>query len=115
MERITKEELIEKFRKMLTHHRAVLLEARDLIDSDCRDIIQAKLRSGERAGAATELVEYFEANHDGDKIMEFCSFLEEQAGKSAPLLKKLALKIREIVEMLSGVYTYTYMYMCMCT
>ena len=30
--------------------------------------IQAKLKSGQCARAATELVEYFEANHVGDKI-----------------------------------------------
>ena len=108
MQRFTKVELIKEFKKLkiLTDHRTVLLEARDLIDSNCRGIIQAKLKSGEYAGAATELVEYFEANHDGDKMMEFCTFLEDEAGEAAPLLKKLAKKIRKIVKTLSGVYSY---------
>ena len=99
---IGKGELIKKFKPMLTDHRTVLLEARDLINSDCKDSIQAKLRSGQCTGAATELVEFFEANHDGDKMMDFCSFLEDQAGNTAPVLKKLAKVIRGYVEMLSG-------------
>ena len=98
MQSIRKEELINNFKPMLTDHRIVLLEAKDLIDSDCRDSIQAKLRSGQRAGAATELVEYFEANHDGDKMMEFCTFLEDQAGRTSPVLKKLAKVIQGHVE-----------------
>ena len=107
---------------MLTDHRTVLLEARDLIDFDCRDSIQAKLRLGQRAGAATELIEYFEDNHDGDKMMEFCSFLEDQAGSTAPVLKKLANVIQGCVEMLSGesvcicgcVSVCVKMYVCIC-
>ena len=106
MLRIGKEELIKKFKPILTDPRPALLEARDLIDSDCRDSIQAKLRLGQRACAATELVEYFEANHDGNKVMELCAFLEDQAGNSSPQLVKLASTIEECVKTLSG--------MCVC-
>ena len=106
MRSIGKEELIKKFEPMLTELRTVLLEDRDLIDSNCRHSIQAKLRLGQRAGAATELVEYFEDNHDGHKMMEFCAFLEDQAGNTAPLLKQLTKRIRECVKTLSG--------MCIC-
>ena len=103
VESIGKEELIKKFKPMLTDHRIVLLEDRKLINSVCRDSIQAKLKSGQRAGAATELVEYFEANHDGDKMMELCTFLEDQAGEASPLLRKLAKVIHDHVENMSGV------------
>ena len=109
---ISKEELIKKFRPMLTDHRTVLLEARDLLDSNCRDSIQAKLRLGQRAGAATELVEYFEDNHDGDKMMEFCTFLEDQAANTSPQLVQLANTIRECVKTLSGVFVCVCMHAC---
>ena len=117
MQRIGKEELIEKFMAMLTDHRTVLLEARELINSGCRYSIQAKLRSGDRAGAATELADYFEANHDGDKMMESCTFLEAQAGNASPQLVQLANTIRECVKTLSGVCVCVCVcvHVCVCT
>ena len=88
---------------MLTNHRTTLLETRDLINSDCKYSIQAKLTCGQRAEAVTELVEYFVDNHDGDKMIELCTFLKEQAGNTAPMLVHLANTIEYWVKLPSGV------------
>ena len=97
--RFGKEKLIGKC-KILIHGnvaRLPLLEARDLINSDCRNSIEAKLNHGQSSLAATELVEYFEVNHDGVRMEEFCVFVEDQAGKSSTQLLKFAKKLKDCI------------------
>jgi hypothetical protein len=60
---------------------------------------------GANDDAATEVVEYFEDNHDGNKMEEFCVFLEDMAGKTSPQLIRLAKNIRECIEAVSGLGT----------
>lgn len=102
VEKVRKEWLIDKMEAFLTDHRAVLLEGRHLINPTCKESIRAKLKLGDRSGAVTEVVEYFENNLDANKMEEFCVFLIDQAGETAPLLKQLAQKIRSCIDDLSG-------------
>ena len=106
VQKVGKEWLINKMKAFLTDHRAVLLEDRHLINSTCKESIQAKLKSGYHLRAATEVVEYFANNHDGHKMEDFCVLLVDQAGETAPLLKRLAQKIRNSIKVLSGVFTW---------
>jgi hypothetical protein len=106
VQKVGKEWLINKMKAFLTDHRAVLLEGRHLINPTCKESIRAKLKLGDRSGAATEVVEYFENNLDANKMEEFCVFLIDQAGETAPLLKQLAQKIRSCIDDLSVVLTW---------
>jgi hypothetical protein len=91
--------------KLLNNRRATVLESRNLINMHCKNSIRAKLTLGANDDAATEVVEYFENNHDGNKMEEFCQLLKEMAGKTSPQLNRLADNIRKSIEALSGLGT----------
>jgi hypothetical protein len=99
VDRFGKEKLIKTCKKLIRKNtaRIPLLEARNLIDSDCRERIEAKLKEGEASLAATVLVEFLADNHDGNKMEEFCVFVEDQAGQSAPQLLNFAKELRECI------------------
>ena len=86
---------------MLTKPRLDTLErGYSLIDSACNAKIAAQLDRGDPAAAASELLKYFERNHNGDGMLRFCEFLRaeaEEAGGSAAL-EDLADRIERIVK-----------------
>ena len=93
-------EITKDFKDMLTITRAKILE-RDssLIDLASSDAIRAYLQKGDPDSAATTLIEYFEKNHNGDDLLKFCTFLEEEAKESgSSALKDLALRIERTVK-----------------
>ena len=103
---------------MLTKSRVYTLERQyKLIDSSCSATIRSDLERGDPDSSATTLIEYFEANHNGDGMLRFCEFLSdesEEAGGSA-VLEGLADRIERAVKdlgasgiMLSCTYLHTY-------
>ena len=86
---------------MLTKSRVYTLERQyKLIDSSCNAKIRSDLERGDPNSAAITLIEYFEANHNGDDMLRFCEFLRdeaEEAGGSAAL-EDLADRIERAVK-----------------
>jgi hypothetical protein len=104
VDRFGKEKLIGRC-KLLIHRnmaRIALLEARDLIDSPRRDSIEAKLNLGQSVLAATELADHLSDSLDGEKMAEFCDFVENQAGKSSVQLLKFAKELRDCIVYLAS-------------
>ena len=86
---------------MLTKPRVDTLE-RDynLIDSPCNAKMEAQLTDGDPAAAATMLLKYFERNHSGDDLLQFCKFLRDEANevKRSAKLNNLADRIERAVK-----------------
>ena len=110
-------ELTRDVKDMLTKTRVYTLERQyKLIDSSCNATIKTDLVKDPNS-ATTTLIEYFEANHNGDGMLRFCEFLRdeaEEAGGSA-VLEGLADRIERAVKslgasgiMLSCTYLRTY-------
>ena len=86
---------------MLTISRADTLEREyNLIDSPCNAKIEAQLDRGDRAAAASKLLKYFDKNHNGDDMLQFCEFLRDEAKEAggSAALEDLADKIERTVK-----------------
>ena len=86
---------------MLTKPRVDTLEREyNLIDSLCSAMIEAQLDHGDPTAAASELLKYFEKNHNGDGMLRFCKFLRDEAKKAggSAALVDLADRIERTVE-----------------
>ena len=93
-------EITKDVKNMLTKTRAKILE-RDyfLIDHVSSAAIRADLEKGDPDSAATTLIEYFENNHNGNDLLRFCTFLNDEAEESrSSALKNLALRIERTVK-----------------
>ena len=97
---MTREELHSGIKKMMTKHRTTLLyDDWGLINEECRDEILGNLRANHKTEAADTLIDYFDNNHTGEELLQFCDFLTKEAkkaGRNSQLLK-LAKAIKEAV------------------
>ena len=94
-------ELRNDIEDMLTKPRVdTLKRGYNLIDSACNARVLAQLDHGDPAAAASDLLKYFETNHNGDDMLQFCKFLRDEVkevGRGAAL-EDLADKIERTVK-----------------
>ena len=106
-------ELKNGVKDMLTRSRVYTLERQyKLIDSSCNAKIRSDLEKGDPDSAATTIIEYFEANHNGDSMLRFCEFLrdESEAAGGSAMLEDLADRIERVVRRLEAILGITQHY-----
>ena len=98
--RMTRKNLHNGIKKMLTEHRTNLLfDDWGLIDDECKDDILGDLKANNKTKAANRLIDYFHDNHTGEELLHFCDFLTEEANDAGrnPQLLKLPKAIKKAV------------------